>query len=280
MLWTGQAGTLTYTIVGIFTAIWFLDLAWFREQFCNYLCPYARLQGALTDADTLMVQYEAGRGEPRGGADAKTAGRCIECNKCVVVCPQGIDIREGFQLECIACARCVDACDIVMGHLGHATLVSWGSLAESQGKQARRLRPRTVLYAALLTSIAVAAILFLRVRVPFDAAVQRAPGSLFIIDGDGFVRNTYLVRVTNKDASTTAIRFQVQVTGVPAEDVTVQEVWLSSTQSATVPLIIRMKASADLPRTIPIQVRVQSPTRAMTLDATFKTEGHIGTGTD
>jgi len=274
-LWSGQAGTGAYVLVGIFAAAWYLDLAWFREQFCNYLCPYARFQSALTDEDTLLVQYDTTRGEPRGGADAKTDGRCIECNKCVFVCPQGIDIRNGFQLECIACARCIDACGIVMGHLGQPNLIGFGAMAELKGKQRRRLRPRTLVYAGLLTAIAVTALTLLSVRVPFDAAVNRAPGSLFTLDADGYVRNTYLLRVTNKDAR--PVPFRVRVDGLPGAQVTVQDIELASTESRTVPLVVRLPARDDLPRTIPIQVHVASPRDDLRLEATFKTEGHLGT---
>jgi cytochrome c oxidase accessory protein FixG len=275
-LWSGRGSVLEYSIVGIFTAVWFLDLAWFREQFCNYLCPYARFQSALTDADTLLVHYDTTRGEPRGGESAKTAGRCIECNKCVFVCPQGIDIRNGFQLECIACARCIDACDIVMGKLGHRTLIEWRSVARARGER-RRVRPRTVLYGGILSGLAAAAVLLMIARVPFDAAVQRAPGSLFTLDPDGYVRNTYLLRITNKVASPDPVPFHVRVEGVPPEDVLVGELSLATTESRTVPLVIRMKARPDLPRTIPIEVHVASPSRDKALDATFKTEGHLGT---
>ncbi len=279
-LWSGQSSAIEYAIVAIFTAIWFLDLAWFREQFCNYLCPYARFQSALTDAETLLVQYEIPRGEPRGGEGAKEAGRCIECNKCVVVCPQGIDIRNGFQLECIACARCIDACDIVMDKLGHESLITWSSMAESQGKKPRRLRPRTVAYGGLLTGIAAAVTVLLVERAPFDASVQRAPGSLFVMDADGFVRNTFLVRVTNKEASATPVPFHIRVEGVPPGDVTVQDFTLGTTENATIPMVIRMKADAELPRTIPIEVHVSSPSHDVEIDATFKTEGKIGTDSE
>jgi cytochrome c oxidase accessory protein FixG len=276
-LWSGRGSALEYSIVGIFTAVWFLDLAWFREQFCNYLCPYARFQSALTDSESLLVQYSVPRGEPRGGTDAKEAGRCIECNKCVFVCPQGIDIRNGFQLECIACARCIDACDIVMSKLGHQNLITWSSAAEEAGRKPRRIRPRTVAYAGLLTGIAAAAMVLLTGRAPFDAAVQRAPGSLFVMDNDGYVRNTYLLRITNKAASATPVNFHVQVKGLPPEDVIVQDVELATTESRTFPMVIRMKASRDLPRTIPLQVNISSPSQVVSVDATFKTEGHLGT---
>jgi cytochrome c oxidase accessory protein FixG len=276
-LWTGQGSSLEYTIVGIFTAIWFFDLTWFREQFCNYLCPYARFQSALTDADTLLVQYDIPRGEPRGGTDARETGRCIECNKCVFVCPQGIDIRNGFQLECIACARCIDACDIVMSKSGHETLINWNSLTKLGGRTQRRLRPRTVAYSGLLTGIAAAATILLVSRASFEASVQRAPGSLFTLDADGYVRNTYLLRVTNKEASPEPVPFRVRIDGLPGAEVLSEDILLGTTESRTVPLVIRIKASPDLPRTIPIEVAILSPSRKIELNATFKTEGHIGT---
>jgi cytochrome c oxidase accessory protein FixG len=275
-LWSGRGSTLEYAIVGVFTAIWFLDLAWFREQFCNYLCPYARFQSALTDSETLLVQYNPTRGEPRGGLDARETGRCIECNKCVFVCPQGIDIRDGFQLECIACARCIDACGIVMGKLGHANLIEWGAMTTLTGRKPRRVKSRTVVYGGLLTGIAAAAVFLMGARAPFDAAVQRAPGSLFTMDADGFVRNTYLLRITNKQASSEPILFHVQVEGLPDAQILVQDVALATTESATIPLIVRVKARPDLPRTIPFEVNVSSPTTHVAIDATFKTEGHIG----
>ncbi len=100
------------------------------------------------------------------------------------------------------------------------------------------------------------------------------------MDADGFVRNTYLVRVTNKNAATEPVSFRIRVEGLPSEDVTVQEVRLGTTESATIPLIIRMRASPDLPRTIPIEVHVSTSSRDVELNATFKTEGHIGTDSD
>jgi polyferredoxin len=197
----------------------------------------------------------------------------------VFVCPQGIDIRNGFQLECIACARCIDACDIVMSKLGHRTLIEWGSMAQLQGHRVRRLRPRTIAYAALLTGIAAAAITLMAGRAPFDAAVQRAPGSLFTLDADGYVRNTFLLRVTNKQASSAPVPFHISVEGLPEAQILVQDLALGTTESRTVPLIIRVKASPDLPRTIPFEVHVATPGNDVLIEATFKTEGHLGSET-
>jgi cytochrome c oxidase accessory protein FixG len=272
-LWTGRASPLEYTIVGVFAALWFFDLAWFREQFCNYLCPYARFQSALTDSDTLLVQYDVSRGEPRGGAGAKEAGRCIDCNKCVFVCPQGIDIRDGFQLECIACARCIDACALVMGKLGHRTLIDFASARP--GPARHLVRPRTLVYGGLLAGLAAAIIALVATRAPFDASVSRAPGTLFTEDADGWVRNTYLLRITNKQPGPERVPFQVRVAGLDQAQVVVQDLELGTTESRTEPLVIRVPANANLPRTVPIQVLVSSPHRVVTLDATFKTGGPL-----
>jgi cytochrome c oxidase accessory protein FixG len=274
-LWTGRAGPVEYSLVAIFTAAWYLDFVWFREQFCNFLCPYARFQSALTDDRTLIISYDTARGEPRGGFGAREEGRCIACNKCVAVCPQGIDIRDGFQLECIACARCVDACDDVMGRLGHPSLVGYTTLAETQGRRVRRVHPRTLVYAGLLSAIAAAWVVVLVGRAPFEASVSRAPGSLFTVDADGEVRNTYLLRITNNDPATEALPFDVAVDGIAGAEVTAQDIRLASTESRTVPLVVRVRNRTDLPRTLPIKVRVSSPRSTVVLDATFKTGGAL-----
>jgi cytochrome c oxidase accessory protein FixG len=270
-LWTGRAGPVEYSLVAIFAVAWFLGFAWFREQFCTYVCPYARLQSALTDENTVQIAYDPARGEPRGGPGARSEGRCIACNKCVAVCPQGIDIRNGFQLECIACARCVDACGDVMGRLGHESLVRYTTLAEQQGGASRRLRPRTVVYATLLTGIAAAFIAVVNARTPFEATVSRVPGSLFTVDGDGWVRNTYLLRITNNEPSAVPIPFEVRVEGLDGAEVMAQSVTLGTTESATLPLVVRVAPSGELARTIPIHVLVTSPAGRLALDATFKT---------
>jgi cytochrome c oxidase accessory protein FixG len=276
-LWTGRAGPVEYWLVAIFTAGWFLDFVWFREQFCNFLCPYARFQSALTDADTLIISYDAARGEPRGGPAARDEGRCLACNKCVAVCPQGIDIREGFQLECIACARCVDACEDVMSRVGHPTLVRYSTLAADQGRRTHWLRPRTVVYAGLLTGLAAVWIGLVVTRAPFEAGVSRAPGSLFTVDADGEVRNTYLLRITNNDPVPEPVPFSIHVEGLPGAEVVAQDIRLGTTESATLPLVIRVRPTAALPRTVPIKVRVRSPRSEMLLDATFKSGGSVVT---
>jgi cytochrome c oxidase accessory protein FixG len=275
-LWTLRGGRVEYVIVAIFTVVWFLDFAWFREQFCNYLCPYARFQGALTDDDTVQITYLPERGEPRGDKAAATDGRCIDCNKCVVVCPAGIDIRDGYQLECIACARCIDACVSVMEKLDHETLVTYRSEAAMEGKKTRLLRPRTFAYAAMLVGLVVVGSAMVIGRIPFQASVNRAPGSLFNVDADGYVRNTYLLKVTNNSISSEPVVYQVRVEGLDNAVVVIQDPVLASSESRTVPLVIRVPASQRLPRTIPIRVFVVSPGGELVLDATFKTGAEVG----
>ena len=269
-LWTGRAGPVAYGFVAVVSALWFLDFTWFREQFCSYLCPYARFQSALADEESLIVTYDHDRGEPREkGRAAAIDGRCIDCNKCVVVCPQGIDIRDGFQLECIQCARCIDACTSVMTPLEHPTLVAYGSVAESEGRTVRRWRGRTQVYSALLSTIALAGVVLLAQRVPFEASVNRAPGSLFTLDADGFVRNTYLLEVTDNDPSDGIRAYEVDVRGLEGAELVVPPIRLASTQSARLPLIVRLPESPSGPRSRPFRVRIGTGASYLELDATF-----------
>ena len=128
-----------------------------REQVCKYMCPYARFQSAMFDKDTLIITYDATRGEPRGartkGTDPKAQGLgdCIDCTLCVQVCPTGIDIRKGLQYECIACAACIDACDDVMDKVGYPRgLIRYDTQHGLEGKPTHVLRPRIIVYGTLL----------------------------------------------------------------------------------------------------------------------------------
>jgi cytochrome c oxidase accessory protein FixG len=274
-LWTGQASATSYAFVAIFAAFWFVDFTWFREQFCIYVCPYARFQSALTDDETLLISYDTERGEPRGVKRGPEGG-CIACQKCVVVCPQGIDIRNGFQLECIQCARCIDACESVMSRFEQPTLVRYSSIAVDEGKPARPFRPRTLVYGGLLTTLTAAAMVLLLGRVPFEANINRAPGSLFTVDADGYVRNTYLLRVTNNESAPGAVAYRVQVDGLEGAVLTTSELNIEPEASATVPLIVRLPLAAADRRTIPFTVRILSPSSELLLPTTFKTGVSVG----
>ncbi len=279
-LWTGTASTAAYAMVGVWSATMFLDFAWFREQFCNYLCPYARFQGALTDDESLVISYKRSTGEPRRVAAQRidrvslheaSTGACINCKKCVAACPQGIDIREGFQLECIACGRCIDACENVMEKFHRPGLIAYTTTAAEQGLQTRFLRPRTVAYAALLTVIAGAFVVLAAGRQEIDASVVRAPGTLYTVDPDGSVRNTYLLRVTNTDSSRRA-EYRVAVDGLDGAEVIVPPLSVEPAASVTVPVVVRLPGGRHSARTTPLEVVVATEESRVVLKATFKTD--------
>ena len=197
------------------TALLYGNFAWFREQLCIVICPYGRLQSALIDDHSLVIGYDTTRGEPRRHQGPPAAqGDCIDCLRCVQVCPTGIDIRQGLQMECIGCTACIDACDEVMVRVHRPRgLIRYDSLAGFAGGATRWFRPRMLVYAALLfAGAAVATLVFARVKpAAFDAL--RMPGGSYFLDGDA-VRNQFLVRLTNK---TTAPRtFRLAVEGAPA----------------------------------------------------------------
>lgn len=275
-LWTFRAGASNYAVVAFFTGLWFFDFVYFREQVCNYLCPYARFQGALMDDHSLTIGYDEDRAEPRGGKGAAAEGRCLDCNWCVQVCPQGIDIRDGFQLECIACGRCVDACTSVMAKASPRTktLVSYKTIAGSQGLEAKRLRPRTVVYAGVLSVLAIAFTAVILLRAPFAVTVNRAPGSLYQLDADGMVRNTYLVRIENDGSETRSYDFEVK--GLDGAEWTIPPVTLVPTEVRQVPLAVRVPADTVTERTIPIVVHVDDGTDHVKWKTTFKTPGSLG----
>jgi len=203
-----------FVFIAAATGIVYFDFAWFREQLCVILCPYGRLQSALTDDHTLVIGYDWARGEPRGKLGDAGAGDCVACDRCVQVCPTGIDIRQGLQLECIGCAACIDACDEVMLRVGRAAgLIRYDSLSGLTGRRKRWLRPRTVLYGALLLAGTVVAAWTIAGVRPAVLSVTRMVGAPYYVDGD-LVRNQFLVRLVNKRAEPAALA--VTVRGLPA----------------------------------------------------------------
>lgn len=254
-IWVGSAGPVDYTLVGVFSFGLFLNWAWFREQLCNYLCPYARFQGALADDHSLVITYDRARGEPRGrGKAAAVAGNCVDCNKCVDVCPAGIDIRDGYQLECIACARCVDACETVMPKLGFPSLVRYSTVAIDAGGKPRLLRRRTAAYSALLAVVAGALVVRLARHEPLEVTVNRSPGSMFVVDPDGAIRNLFLVHVTNNDPARAHL-YVVSVHGLVSAQMASQPLELAPLASHSVPLTVRMPSGGTV-RNAPFTVRV------------------------
>ena len=190
-----------------------------REQMCKYMCPYARFQSALIDKDSLVIAYDAGRGDPRGSRSKKTnaaaqgLGDCIDCTLCVQVCPTGIDIRNGLQNECIGCAACIDVCDDVMDKMGYAkglirystengVVNGWTRLQMFK----RALRPRVLIYRAVLSAASIAFAASVTMRSPFKFDVIKDRGALARVVEEGAVDNVYRIQIINRTEGTQTYR--------------------------------------------------------------------------
>jgi len=177
----------------------YFNFAWFREQLCLIVCPYGRLQSVLTDQDTLVIGYDVKRGEPRGKKGKLGAGDCVDCSRCVTVCPTGIDIRNGLQIDCIGCARCIDACDEVMLKLQRREgLIRYDSQSGFANEPRRLWRPRVALYLGLGLAGVIAASLALTQHTPFEANLLRLRDMPPFVVDQGRVRNSFEVHLVNK----------------------------------------------------------------------------------
>ena len=197
-----------------------------REQICKYMCPYARFQSAMFDNDTLIVTYDAQRGEPRG-ARSKSAdinalklGACVDCTLCVQVCPTGIDIRNGLQYECIGCGACADVCDTVMDKLGYprglvrySTQNAMDNNWTSKQIWQRLMRPRIQIYTMILVAISLGLLVSLGLRTPFKVDVVRDRSTLSRITEYGTLENVYRLQIMN--AAETARTYHLSVKGLP-----------------------------------------------------------------
>ena len=289
-LWTG------FTFVGYFTpieelwsemltlsfgaweAFWVLfygfatygNAGWMREQVCKYMCPYARFQSAMFDNDTLIITYDRARGEPRGKAAAKGAGDCVDCGICVQACPTGIDIREGLQYECIGCAACIDGCDQVMDKLARPRgLIRYSTTHAMEGKQTRVLRPRVLVYSAILIASAAATAASLYLRVPLKVDVIRDRAALAREVGDE-VENVYRLQIMNTTEQER--RYEIRVRGL--KDIEIESdrhVTVGPAASRMVPVRVRVERDEVEPGTHPIEFEV----RAVGADAIAARESSV-----
>jgi cytochrome c oxidase accessory protein FixG len=209
-----------FTLVVGVAALVLADFGWFREQMCIVACPYGRLQSVLLDRQSLIIGYDAQRGEPRTKPKKKlpvvTSGDCVDCAACVAVCPTGIDIRDGLQMECIGCAQCIDACDSVMTKLGRPQgLIRYTSQDALAGKRTRMLRARTIAYPAMLLLAGALLVWAVRGRTGNELAIERAVGPSFVelpdgnisaqvrlrLENDGDVPRRFMLAVASADAT-------------------------------------------------------------------------------
>ncbi len=196
------------------------NAGWLREQVCIYMCPYARFQSAMFDRNTLIISYDEPRGEPRGARkrslDHRAAGLgdCIDCTLCVQVCPTGIDIRHGLQYQCIGCAACVDVCDQVMEKMNYPKgLIRYTTENAMEGKPAHVLRPRVLLYGALLLALVGGLVYAISQRVPIELDIIRDRNTLYRETDMGLVENVYTLKLINMD--NVAHDYRLTVSGLP-----------------------------------------------------------------
>jgi len=191
-----------FTVILIFTTVFYLVFARLRELACILVCPYGRLQGVLLDADSMVVAYDTVRGEPRGKLfknKERTEGDCIDCHQCVYVCPTGIDIRNGTQLECVNCTACVDACDDIMDKVEKPRgLIRFASHRQITENIKFRLTSRVIAYSLVLFALLSFTGILLNNRNVIETTILRVPGTLYQTDAEGMINNVYNFEVVNK----------------------------------------------------------------------------------
>ena len=270
-IFTGEASTAVYGFTGLFTATTYVLAGWAREQVCIYMCPWARFQSALFDEHTLLVTYADWRGEKRGhakrGADFSNRGHCIDCELCVRVCPTGIDIRNGQQMACIGCGLCVDACNSIMDKMGlPRDLISYDSLAD-QAALARKetppslklIRPRTIIYAALLLLAGAAMLVSLMLRSHLDVTVQADRAPLYVTLANGDIQNGYTVKISNKFRE--PAEYTVAISGIDALDYKIvgregEKIVVRGDSVGAFRLLLRAPRSALTRKSTPIEITV------------------------
>ena len=250
-----------------------------REQVCIYMCPYARFQSAMFDKDTLVISYDRRRGEPRGsrrkGVDprAQGLGDCIDCTLCVQVCPTGIDIRDGLQYQCIGCAACIDVCNQVMDQMGYPRgLIRYTTQNTIEGRPARLLRPRVVIYGSLLLLLFGGLVYAMLQRVPLDLDVIRDRNALYRETGDGRVENVYTLKIINMDER--PHRYRLAADGVPGLRLVMADPEIVLPGGAVEERVVRLQADPEAlrARSTPVRFRLEAtddPRLAITETARF-----------
>ncbi|AXY78562.1 cytochrome c oxidase accessory protein CcoG [Paraflavitalea soli] len=203
-----------FTSIIVFSAVFFAVYAFFREQACTVVCPYGRLQGVLLDKNSMIVAYDYKRGEPRSKYTKKAApdtGDCIDCLQCVKVCPTGIDIRNGTQMECVGCTACIDACNAIMDRIGKPQgLIRYASENGIANKETLHYSTRMKLYTGLLSILVILLGILLMSRKDIDATIMRTPGMLYQERGTDSVSNLYNIKIANKTIENIPLHLQLE----------------------------------------------------------------------
>ncbi|MCB0311338.1 MAG: cytochrome c oxidase accessory protein CcoG, partial [Bdellovibrionales bacterium] len=261
-----QNNIVPFSMTLIMMGLMAFQFGWFREQFCTVLCPYARFQSVMMDANSLVVGYDAIRGEPRGkhtkAEKQSDKGDCIDCKLCIRVCPTGIDIRNGLQLECVSCTQCIDACDSIMAKIGKPLgLIRYDTENNLLGKKSRFLRPRVFVYASILLILTSAFIISLEHRRLSDFQILR--GSLdkpFTMISEETVSNHMHVRISNKDEKDNLYTLHV----APEDQqfkliMPVSPFPVSAGQMVTMPLFINFPKSLLIQGKHDLRIEIRNP---------------------
>jgi cytochrome c oxidase accessory protein FixG len=290
-LLTGTAPTVAYVFLGIFTLTTYLLGGLAREQVCIYMCPWPRIQGAMLDHDSLLISYRDVRGEPRGphkkGQSWEGRGDCIDCKACVAVCPMGIDIRNGPQLECIQCALCIDACNEIMDKVGRPRgLIAYTTEQNQKNRSGgprdgmRLIRPRTILYSILIAIVGSIMTYSLLNRGDLHVNVLPDRNPLFVRLSDGGVRNGYTVKIVNK--LQVPRRFSVRIAGlegatmsIAGQDGAVSEITAAPSEVRSVKVFVTLgpdRLAALTSDQTPVEIIVEDLDRGSqkTIETTFR----------
>ena len=252
------------TAIVIFSAVFHWIFAWFREQACILICPYGRLQGVLLDRNSIVIAYDFRRGEPRGKlrrGEQRTLGDCIDCHQCVEVCPTGIDIRDGTQLECVNCTACIDACDDIMESIEKPRgLIRYDSIEGIEKGIRKLVTPRSVGYSVVLLLLIVVLGYFLATRSDFDVTILRTPGMFFQEQPDNNVSNLYDIKAVNKTFSDLPLSFRLNnIEG--SVRLLGDSLVLKSQESASAKLFVLLNSDKITSMSTPLSIEVYSGDR-------------------
>jgi len=250
--------------IGFIAVATYGNAGWLREQVCIYMCPYARFQSVMFDSNTLIISYDEKRGESRGKRSRKTdyvaegLGDCIDCNHCVNVCPTGIDIRDGLQIECVACGACVDACDDIMGRIGYAKgLIKYTTETNLEGGDTRILRPKLLSYLLIVIAMMVYFGYVIFDRKPIEVDVHRDRSQMFIEVSDHLIENAYTLKIANKGNRDE--RFIISISGIQGiQLMSGATVLVEAGELIDYPIRIRASSYEINQRNTPIDIRVEA----------------------
>jgi cytochrome c oxidase accessory protein FixG len=238
---------IAFLVMAATLGLMIFDFMFFREQLCLIACPYGRFQSVMLDEQSMIVAYDHVRGEPRKKGkhrENEAVGDCVDCNQCVVVCPTGIDIRDGLQMECINCTQCIDACDDVMDKVGRPRgLIRYSSQDSIAGKAKRFLRARTLVYPLILLGLMGGLVFAISFKSGLDARVIRNQGAPYTVFPDGTASNGFRVRLVNRTGEPQQYSIEIDDEAVNVEVLDESKLRLEGGESSLVPILVTFKST-------------------------------------